>query len=121
MTESYKEILKAKMDQFVQEVFDATAVFPREEIYITTSQLKRAALSIILNYIEGYAKFKKKNQLNFLETSYGSLKETKYLLYFSQKRKFIPDEKYTILAKHIDEIGAMLWTEIAALSKSLEE
>ena len=65
MGENYKIVLKNKMDQFVHEVFDATAIFPREEIYITTSQLKRAALSIILNYVEGFARFKKKNQLNF--------------------------------------------------------
>lgn len=51
----YKDLLKNKMDVFVREVFLITKNFPKEEIYITTSQLKRAALSIILNYIEGYA------------------------------------------------------------------
>lgn len=121
MSENFKELLRNKMDGFVHEVFDVAASFPRGEIYITTSQIKRAALSIVLNYTEGYARFKKKNQLNFLEISYGSMKETKYLLYFAQKRNFFSKERYDVMIKQLDEIGAMLWTEIAALSKSVEE
>lgn len=121
MVEGYKDILKKKMDEFVQEVFDVTGNFPREEIYITTSQLKRAALSIILNYVEGYARFREKNQLNFLETSYGSLKETQYLLYFSFKRNFLQENKYNNLNKRLDEIGAMLWTEIKSLANKIKD
>ncbi len=120
MSNNYKDRLKVKMDVFVHEVFQISRFFPREEIYITTSQLKRAALSIVLNYIEGYARFKKGNQLNFLETAYGSLKETKYLLYFSWQEEFISREIYEKISKQIDEIGAMLWTEISALNKSLD-
>ena len=117
---NFKEKLKVKMDNFVHEVFRVSKKFPREEIYITVSQLKRAALSIVLNYIEGYARIKKGNQLNFLEISYGSLKETKYLLYFSMKENFIPENEYIILSKMIDEVGAMLWTEIVALDKTID-
>lgn len=119
--EGYKKILQEKMDQFVNGVFDVCAGFPRDEIYITSSQLKRAALSIALNYTEGYARFKEKTQLNFLETAYGSLKETKYLLYFSLHRKFLVQEKYDLLNKQVEEIGAMLWTEIGSLSKKIGE
>lgn len=120
MVVGYKENLKNKMDGFVQEIFNATFDFPREEIYITTAQLKRAALSVILNYIEGYARFREKSQLSFMEIAYGSLKETKYLLYFSCKRNFLCEERYVILLKMLDEIGAMLWTEISSLSKKIE-
>ena len=117
----YKDQLKLKMDVFVHGIFDATIKFPREEIYITTSQLKRAALSIILNYTEGYARFKPKMQLNFLETAYGSLKESEYLLDFSLRRNFIDQTIYDKLKAQIDEIGAMLWTEISSLQKSVDE
>ena len=120
MTEGYKEQLKYKMDIFVHEIFKAGRLFPREEIYITTSQLKRAALSVILNYVEGYARFKKGNQLNFLEIAYGSLKEVKYLIYFSYQEKFLSQEIYDKLNAKAEELGAMLWTEIAALNRSLD-
>ena len=121
MVLGYKDTLRKKMDDFVHTVFDLAMNFPKDEIYITTAQLKRSALSVILNYTEGYARFKKKNQLNFLETAYVSLKEAKYLLYFSEKRKFISHEQYTTVIDTVDQIGAMLWTEIIALSKSLDE
>ncbi len=121
MVESFKDTVKAKMDAFVRSVFIATKVFPREEIYITTAQLKRAALSIILNYIEGFARFNRGNQLQFLRTSYGSLKEVEYLLYFSVKQGFLGQKQSDALAKELDQIGAMLWTELTALSKSINE
>lgn len=119
MVLDYKEKLKIKMDNFIHQIFREAKGFPKEEQYITVAQLKRAALSIILNYIEGFARFKRGNQLNFLEISYGSLKETKYLLYFSLQEKFVTSEVYQNLEKQLNEIGAMLWTEISSLNKSI--
>jgi len=76
----FHEELKSKMDEFVRFVYRVTKSFPRDELYGVTGQLRRATLSIILNYIEGYARVKEKVYKNFLQISYGSLKETKYLL-----------------------------------------
>lgn len=117
----YKKALKTKMHNFVQEIFLKTKSFPKEEIYITTSQLKRAVLSIILNYTEGYARFTPKNQLNFMRMSYGSSKETEYLIFLSLKQNFLNQEDYKKLDSLLKEIGSMLWTEIMTLSKSLGE
>jgi len=105
------------MDKYVHFVYKITREFPKEELYGTTSQFRRATLSIILNYIEGYARKRPAVQLNFFEISYGSLKESKYLLYFSLKENFINKELYEIGIKMSDEIGAMLWTEITNLKK----
>jgi four helix bundle protein len=77
------------MDQLVHRVYDVSEHFPKNEVFGVTSQLRRASLSIILNYIEGYARKRKNVYKHFLEISYGSLKDTKYLLYFSFKRKYI--------------------------------
>ncbi len=90
--QTFHDKLKMKMDEFAHLSYKLTKKFPRDELYGVISQLRRAALSIILNYIEGYARKKKLVTLNFLEISYGSLKECKYLLYFSLKENYI-DEK----------------------------
>lgn len=111
----YHDKLKNIMDDFVFEIYQITQTFPKEEQYSLTSQLRRAALSIILNYIEGYARNRKLVYKNFLEISYGSLKETKYLIYFSCRMQYISEKKYQQLLLVCEEIGAMLWGIIRKL------
>lgn len=106
---NFHEDLKSKMDEFAHLVYGLTRKFPKEEIYGATSQLRRAALSVVLNYIEGYARCKDKVHRNFLEISYGSLKETKYLLHFSLVEKYISEEDYQKTIVLAEDIGAMLW------------
>ncbi len=115
MEQLFHDKLKTKMDEFVHLVYRSTRNFPREELYGVTSQIRRAALSIILNYIEGYARGKNKVHKNFLEIAYGSLKETKYLLHFSLIEKYLIQEDYEKAMKLAEEIGAMLWTTITKL------
>src|SRR4030042_2524144 len=55
----FHERLKKLMDQYAFEIYEITKKFPKDEIYSLTSQLRRAGLSVILNYIEGYARRKK--------------------------------------------------------------
>lgn len=114
----YQKQLKLKMNDLAHEIYKITKFFPKSELYGLTSQLNRAVVSIILNYIEGYARITKGNRLNFLEISYGSLKETQYLLHFVYIEKFIDKQQFDNLFKLADEIGAMLWTEITNLSKN---
>ena len=47
-------------------------------------------------------------RLNFLETSYGSLQESKYLLAFSFTEKFFSKVDYDVGNGLAEEIGAML-------------
>ena len=105
----FHDKLKELMDDFVFKVYISTKSYPKEEIYGLTSQLRRSSMSIILNYIEGYARKRNAVYKNFLEISYGSLKETKYLIYFCNKIKYLSDTDYKIQSKMCDEIGAMLW------------
>ena len=114
-TETYHEKLKKKMDVYVHFVYAATREFPKEELYGVTSQLRRSSLSVILNYIEGYARLRNKVHKNFLEISYGSLKESKYLLHFSLVEKYISKDDYTKANTLAEEIGAMLWGVIKKL------
>lgn len=109
------------MDEYVHFVYDVTKEFPKEELYGSVSQWRRTTLSIILNYLEGYTRRKSLVQLNFLEIAYGSLKESKYLLHFSSQKDYITKKDYDREIKLVEEIGAMLWTEISALAKSIKK
>lgn len=106
----FHDNLKNKMDNYVHSVYKLSQDFPMEERFGVKSQLRRSTLSVILNYIEGYARRKDKVYKNFLEISYGSLKESEYLLTFSKEEKYITDPNlYKETIKLADEIGAMLW------------
>lgn len=106
---NFHQELKILMDQFLNFIYDLSQNFPKQVQFNLTSQIRRSALSIILNYIEGYARQRKKVLKNFLEISYGSLKETKYLLYFSYKRNFLNQNNYEKGIKIAERIGKMLW------------
>ncbi|MEK7083994.1 MAG: four helix bundle protein, partial [Patescibacteria group bacterium] len=67
--------------------------------------------------IEGYARFKKGSQLQFYEMAYGSLKESKYLIYFSYTESFLSKGEYESLIQMADEVGKMLWSVMEPLRK----
>ena len=117
---SFKDQLKHKMDEYVHFIYKISRQFPKDELYGSVSQIRRATLSIILNYIEGFARRRPAVQLNFFEISYGSLKESKYLLDFSKAEGWVNIVDYNKGKELADEIGAMLWTEISSLEKSLK-
>lgn len=77
-------------------------------------------MSIILNYIEGYARRKAAVRLNFLEISYGSLMESDYLLDFCHEENYINDTDFVKPKELSNKIGAMLWTEIGNIDDSLK-
>ncbi len=116
--EKYLDNLKHKMDEYVHLIYAITKKFPKDELYGTTSQLRRATLSIILNFIEGYARKRKAVKRNFWEISFGSLKESKYLVYFSLIEKYISKEDYGRAMKLAEEIGAMLWRALEPLEEN---
>lgn len=100
------------MHRYVKLIYRLTRTFPGEELYGVTSQIRRASLSVILNYIEGFARRKGEDSRvykNFLEISYGSLKESKYLLFFSFEEKYIIEDEYKKAFALNDKIGKMLW------------
>jgi four helix bundle protein len=105
----FHQELKSIMDGFVNKVYDVTKSFPKDEVFGITSQLKRASMPVVLNYIEGYARKRRAVFRNFLEMSYGSLKESDYLIYFSYNRGYVSKDDYQELVRFTDRIGKMLW------------
>ena len=113
---SFLDNLQTKMDEYVHLVYFVTKKFPKDELFGSTSQLRRAALSVVLNFIEGYARQKMAVKRNFWEISYGSLKESKYLVGFAYKEQYLPREDYEKLTNLAEEIGAMLWRSLVPLT-----
>lgn len=109
-TTKFHTDLRDKLDEYVTLIYEETKNFPKEEVFGLTSQLRRSALSVVLNHIEGFARMRKQVMKNLLEISYGSLKETKYLWYFANKQKYISNKtNYDRVVQLSEDIGKMLW------------
>jgi len=65
-------------DELAVLIYHVTREFPREEVYGLTSQMRRAAVSIPSNIVEGCARESQSEYLRFLEIAFGSLRELHY-------------------------------------------
>lgn len=109
MEKNFHADLTKHLKKFTHKTYDATEHFPKSELFGLTSQFRRAAISVALNYSEGYARRRKAVFKNFVETAYGSLKECQYLVEFCYERKLLTKEEFSELMELINVIGAMLW------------
>jgi four helix bundle protein len=72
-------------DEVVLLIYRATREFPKEEMYGLTSQMRRAAVSVPSNIVEGCARESQAEDLRFLEIAVGSLRELHYQLGLSKR------------------------------------
>ncbi len=69
MGDSYKDLIAwRKAMDLVTDVYRVTRVFPREELYGLTNQLRRAAVSVPSNIAEGQARFSQKEFRQFFKS-----------------------------------------------------
>ena len=79
-------------DEVAVLVYRVTARFPKEELYNLTSQLRRAAVSVPSNIVEGCARDSEADYLRFLYIAFGSLREVRYQLDLSKRLDFLSNE-----------------------------
>lgn len=108
---SYKKLLMwVKANELVLFVYKTTKAFPVEEKFGFTSQLRRAALSVVLNIIEGYARRGSGDLRRFLDIALGSLAETEYLLELSVELGFLAKDDFEVMEKLRAECGKIIWS-----------
>ena len=121
MNEKFHDILKMKIHSFVTYCYKIVKKFPNNERYGLVSQLCRASISVMLNYVEGYARRREKVKLNFYEMSHGSTQECKYIIFFASTQHWITIEEYQTGLDMVQEIGRMLWSTVDLLETKIEK
>ena len=96
-------------------VYRVTAGFPKEEVFGLTAQLRRAAVSVPSNIVEGCARDSEADYLRFLNIAFGSLRELHYQLDLSKRLGFLPNEDSSLLEPTVVEAEKVLNGLIRAL------
>jgi four helix bundle protein len=95
-------------DLFVKVHHLAKARFPAHERYVLTSQTRRAALSVPLNIVEGFARRHLPERLQFLRVSWASLAELDYCLHVARRLAYISQAEYDRVDKDLARTAAPL-------------
>ncbi len=102
-------------DALALEVYAATRDFPREERFGLTAQMRRAALSVASNIVEGCARESKADYLRFLDMAFGSFRELEYQASLASRLGYFENATYETLESRCEETSKVL----AALIRSL--
>src|SRR5690606_33327497 len=93
--------------EFADAVYDVTLVFPDDERFGLTSQMRRSAVSVSANVAEGSGR-SSKDFARFLGVAYGSLMETVSHLVIAQRRQLIDEESFRGLYQSADQLARIL-------------
>jgi len=104
-----------------QELYRATARFPKEEMYGLTSQLRRAAVSVPSNIAEGQGRRTTGAFLQHLSIAHGSLRETETQMLLAARLGYLSDKAAASLMKQAGEVGRLITGLANSLSRSSAE
>ena len=105
-------------DEVAVLVYRVTTGFPKEELYNLTSQLRRAAVSVPSNIVEGCARDSEADYLRFLYIAFGSLREVRYQLDLSNRLGFLSNEGASLTEPKIIETERVLSGLIRSFRKA---
>ncbi len=102
-------------DEVALLTYKHTSDFPKAEQFGLTSQMRRAAVSVPSNIVEGCARDSSADYLRFLDIAFGSLRELDYQLSLATRLGFVSSEAE--LHAKVHETSKVLGALIRSLRK----
>ncbi len=118
---SYKELLIwQKGIEIVDMTYKITENFPPKEVYILSSQMQRAAISIPSNIAEGFSRGHTAEYRQFIRTGLGSCAELETQLTIAQRRNYITEIEIQRLSEQLEQESRMIMSLINSLKKNVK-
>jgi four helix bundle protein len=103
--------------RLVKEIYIASDLFPSNEKYGLTNQIRRASVSVVSNIAEGVSRFSPKEQIRFIEIAYGSLTEVYCQLIIAVDLDYLSSDKLESIKLRILKIS----NQLNSLKKSISK
>lgn len=91
------------------EVYRASASWPDHERFGLTSRVRRSAISVPLNIVEGAARRGSRQFRQFLNIASGSQAELRYALRLANDLGYLSDARHLTLTEQGEKAGKLVW------------
>lgn len=105
--------------EIADDIHQLTKGFPKDELFVLTSQVKRAADSISLNIAEGSTGQTDAEQCRFLSNAQRSALEVINCLYLAKRRQYIDEQKFQNLYDKIEKEVAKIQAFRLSLQRNI--
>lgn len=103
-------------DDLTVRIYEVTKQFPRQELYGLTNQIRRAAMSVAANIVEGASRGTKRDYLHFLYIARASSSERHYFIHLAKRLGFLSAEE----AGSVEEQSRSALACLAGLIRAVE-
>lgn len=116
LPESYhKLIVYQKSRELILQTYLLTKLYPKSEEYVLVPQMRRAAISIDANIVEGYSKHSTKELRRFLNISISSATELEFFINLSLDLNYITEKNHKSITNLLIEVKKLLYSFRRAL------
>ena len=102
-------------------IYQHTRDFPRDEWFGLRAQIRRAAVSVPSNLVEGNARSGERDYLRFLNIALGSACEVKYLAALTSELDYARGAEWTAVIGQSDAVVRQLQRLVQQMEKSVSE
>jgi four helix bundle protein len=102
-------------DELAVLVYEATRCFPRDKLFGLRAQMRRAAVSVASNIVEGCARRTQADSPHFLDIAFGSFRELEYQVSLARRLGYLRTDAHRLLQAKCTEISKVLAARIRSL------
>ncbi len=104
--------------KLVLTIYSLTGNFPKQEIFVLTSQLRRAAISITSNIAEGYGRKGSLEKIHFHVISIGSAREAQNHIIIAKDLGYISSQEAKTILNDLEIIIKLIYSVIKKLKSN---